>query len=177
MALGYTLQERFLYGADGDFKAVVNSLEDAKICYSKNQSLWRFFLSKVITSRVANNAKMVMQAARELDILVVPEGGSTFFHNLSMIQDGHTGVEHNLPVAPLYNDVISFWKETKTHNTPTLVVSYGAVSGEYYWYQHTNVWEQDRLLAFTPRAVVDSRARHRTMLPEEEYKNGHILIF
>ncbi len=31
------------------------------------------------------------------------------------------------------------------------------------------------LLRFTPRAVIDSRARHRTMAPEEEYKNGHIL--
>ena len=39
----------------------------------------------------------------------------------------------------------------------------------------TNVWEKERLLSFTPRSVVDSRARHRTMVPEEEYENGHIL--
>ncbi len=50
------------------------------------------------------------------------------------------------------------------------------MSGEYYWYQHTNVWENERLLRFTPRSVIDTRSRHRTMLPEEEYENGHILI-
>jgi imidazolonepropionase-like amidohydrolase len=31
-------------------------------------------------------------------------------------------------------------------------------------------------LHFTPRAVIDTRARHRTMAPEEEYDNGHILV-
>jgi imidazolonepropionase-like amidohydrolase/Tol biopolymer transport system component len=164
-----------LYGADGDFKAVVNSLEDAKSAIRRTKAYGAFSVKSYNQPR-RDQRQQVMQAARELGILVVPEGGSFFFHNMSMVQDGHTGVEHNIPVAPLYNDVISFWKETKTHNTPTLVVAYGGVSGEYYWYQNTNVWEQERLLAFTPRSVVDSRSRHRIMLPQEEYDNGHILV-
>ena len=57
--------------------------------------------------------------------------------------------------------------------TPTLVVNYGSMTGEYYWYQHTNVWEKERLLTFTPRTVVDARSRHRIMIPEEEYERGH----
>jgi imidazolonepropionase-like amidohydrolase len=93
-----------------------------------------------------------------------------------MINDGHTTVEHNLPIAPLYNDVIQLWKSAGTAYTPTLIVCYGAVSGEYYWYQHTNVWEKERLLRFTPRSIIDTRSRYRTMLPEEEYENGHILV-
>ena len=107
---------------------------------------------------------------------VVPEGGSFFFHNLSMILDGHTTIEHNMPISELYDDVIQLWKQSGTAYTPTLVVSYGSVSGEYYWYQHDNIWEKERLLQFTPRAVVDSRSRHRTMIPEEEYVNGHFLV-
>ena len=116
-----------------------------------------------------------MKAAKELDIIVVPEGGSFFYHNMTMIADGHTGIEHNIPVAPLYDDVVKFWASTDVHNTPTLIVNYGSVNGEYYWYQNTNVWENERLLSFTPRSVIDSRARHRTMIPDEEYQNGHIL--
>jgi imidazolonepropionase-like amidohydrolase len=119
---------------------------------------------------------MVMEAARLEEMIVVPEGGSHFYHNMTMVLDGHTGVEHNIPVAPLYDDVLNMWSESNAHNTPTLVVSYGAVTGEYYWYQNTNVWEKDRLLRFTPREIIDSRARHRTMIPQEEYENGHILI-
>lgn len=163
-----------LYGADGDFKAVINSLEDAKSAIRRTKAYGAFSVKSYNQPR-REQRQQVIQAARELEILVMPEGGSTFFHNLSMVADGHTGIEHNIPVAPLYQDVIQFWSNTETYNTPTLVVNYGSVSGEYYWYQHTNVWEKDRLLAFTPRAVIDARARHRVMIPEEEYTNGHIL--
>lgn len=163
-----------LYGAEGDFKATINNLEDARSAIRRTKAYGAFSVKSYNQPR-RDQRQQVIQAARELGIMVVPEGGSFFYHNMSMVADGHTGIEHNIPVAPLYADVINFWSATKTHNTPTLVVNYGAVSGEYYWYQNTNVWEQERLLSFTPRAVVDSRSRHRTMIPQEEYENGHIL--
>ena len=34
----------------------------------------------------------------------------------------------------------------------------------------------EKLLKYTPRGIIDSRSRYRTMVPEEEYKNGHILV-
>jgi imidazolonepropionase-like amidohydrolase/Tol biopolymer transport system component len=163
-----------LYGADGDFKAVVNNLEDAKSHLRRTKAFGAFSVKSYNQPR-RNQRQQIIEAARELEMLVFPEGGSHFFHNLSMVADGHTGIEHNIPVAPLYDDVLKFWSNTETHNTPTLVVNYGSVTGEYYWYQNTNVWEKDRLLNFTPREVIDSRARHRTMIPNEEYDNGHIL--
>jgi imidazolonepropionase-like amidohydrolase/Tol biopolymer transport system component len=163
-----------LYGADGDFKAVINSLDDARSAIRRTKAYGAFSVKSYNQPR-REQRQQVLQAARELEILVVPEGGSFFYHNMSMVADGHTGVEHNIPVAPLYDDVIQFWSQTNTHNTPTLIVNYGGVNGEYYWYQNTNVWEKERLLSFTPRVVVDARARHRTMIPDEEYDNGHIL--
>lgn len=163
-----------LYGADGDFKAVINSLEDAKSALRRTKAFGAFSVKSYNQPR-RDQRQQVIQAARELGIQVVPEGGSTFYHNLTQVVDGHTTVEHNIPVAPLYKDVTTLWAATKTHNTPTLIVNYGSVNGEYYWYQNTNVWEKERLLAFTPRAIIDSRSRHRTMIPDEEYQNGHIL--
>lgn len=163
-----------LYGADGDFKAVVNSLDDARSAIRRTKAYGAFSVKSYNQPR-RNQRQQVMEAARELGIIVVPEGGSFFYHNMTQVVDGHTGVEHNIPVAPLFNDVIQLWSETETHNTPTLIVNYGSVNGEYYWYQKTDVWEKSRLLNFTPRPVVDSRARHRTMIPDEEYENGHIL--
>lgn len=163
-----------LYGADGDFKAVINSLEDARSALRRTAAFGAFSVKSYNQPR-RNQRQQVMAAARELGIQVVPEGGSFFFHNMTQVVDGHTTVEHNIPVVPLYRDVVSLWAATKTHNTPTLIVNYGSVSGEYYWYQHSNVWEKERLLSFTPRPVIDSRSRHRTMIPEEEYENGHIL--
>jgi imidazolonepropionase-like amidohydrolase/Tol biopolymer transport system component len=164
-----------LYGADGDFKAVINNYEDAKSAIRRTMAFGAFSVKSYNQPR-REQRQMVIEAARELKCEVVPEGGSFYFHNLSMIMDGHTTIEHNIPVATLYDDVVQFWKRAGTANTPTLIVSYGALSGENYWYQHTNVWEKERLLRFTPRAVIDTRSRHRTMAPEEEYENGHMQV-
>lgn len=163
-----------LYGADGDFKAPINSIEDARSAIRRTMAFGAFSVKSYNQPR-REQRQMVIQAAREQNCMVVPEGGSTFYHNMTMILDGHTGIEHNIPVAPAFDDVIQLWKNSQSGYTPTLIVSYGSVNGEYYWYQHTNVWEKKRLLNFTPRAIVDARSRHRTMVPEEEYLNGHIL--
>ena len=40
---------------------------------------------------------------------------------------------------------------------------------------HLAFHHTQRLLSFTPRTVVDARARHRTMIPQEEYENGYQL--
>lgn len=164
-----------LYGADGNFKAVINNIEDARSAIRRTNAFGAFSVKSYNQPRREQN-QMVIKAARELKTEVVPEGGSFYFHNLGMILDGHTTIEHNLPIATLYNDVIQLWKNSKTAYTPTLIVCYGAPNGEYYWYQHTNVWEKERLLRFTPRAIIDTRSRFRTMLPEEEYENGHIQV-
>ncbi len=164
-----------LYGADGDFKAVINNLEDAKSAIRRTKAFGAFSVKSYNQPR-REQRQQVIEAARQLNIMVYPEGGSFFYHNMSMILDGHTGVEHNIPVAPVYNDVIQLWSNSNTGYTPTLIVNYGGINGEYYWYQKTNVWENKKLLTFTPRAIIDSRSRHRTMIPDEEYDNGHILV-
>jgi imidazolonepropionase-like amidohydrolase len=163
-----------LYGAEGDFKAVVNSLDDARFAIARTKAFGAKSVKSYNQPR-REQRQQIMQAARELGVNVVPEGGSNFFTNMSMIFDGHTGIEHNIPVAPVYKDVLSLWKNSSTGYTPTLIVNYAGMSGEYYWYQKSNVWENKKLLTFTPRHVVDPRARHRTMVPDEEYYNGHML--
>jgi imidazolonepropionase-like amidohydrolase len=159
-----------LYGAEGDFKAVINSLDDARSHLRRMKAVGAFSVKSYNQPR-RNQRQQVIQAARELKMHVYPEGGSTFFHNMSMILDGHTGIEHNIPIAPIYDDVKQLWSHSQTGYTPTLVVSYGTQSGERYWYQHSNVWEKQRLLKYTPRAIIDSRSRRRDMSPDDEY--GH----
>jgi Amidohydrolase family len=111
---------------------------------------------------------MIIKAARELEMLVVPEGGSLVYNNMTMVMDGHTTVEHSMPVPNVYEDLANLFGAGSTGYTPTLVVSYGGLSGEYYWYERTDVWKNKRLLAFTPRDVVDPRSRRRTMAAGDE---------
>lgn len=162
-----------LYGADGAFKATINSYEDALFALKRTKAFGAFSVKSYNQPR-RDQRQQVMKAAKELEMMVVPEGGSFFFHNMSMILDGHTGVEHNIPVVPLYKDVRELWSNSATGYTPTHIVNYGSMSGEYYFYQKYNVWENEKLLTFTPRSIIDSRSRHRTMVPDEEYDHGHI---
>nr|WP_298930492.1 amidohydrolase family protein [uncultured Allomuricauda sp.] len=164
-----------LYGADGDFKAVINNLEDARSAIRRTKAFGATSVKSYNQPR-REQRQQVMQAAKELGVNVVPEGGSTFFTNMTMIMDGHTGVEHNIPVAPVYKDIVTLWSKSKSGYTPTLIVNYGGMNGEYFYYERDNVWENEKLLKYTPRHIIDSRSRHRTKVPQEEYKNGHILV-
>lgn len=164
-----------LYGAEGDFKAVINNLDDARSSIRRTKAYGALSVKSYNQPR-REQRQQVIQAAREEGIFVVPEGGSTFYHNMTMVMDGHTGIEHNIPVAPVYKDVLELWGNSNVGYTPTLIVNYGGINGEFFWYQNTNVWENEKLLKYTPRGLIDSRSRHREMIPEEEYKNGHILV-
>ncbi len=159
-----------LYGADADMKVVINSLDDALSHLRRLKAVGAFSVKSYNQPR-RDQRQQIIEAARQLKMQVVPEGGSTFFTNMNMITDGHTGIEHSLPVAPLYKDVIDLWKNTQVGYTPTLIVAYGGQWGENYWYDRTNVWENERLLAFTPRAIVDQRSRRRTTSEYGDYNH------
>ena len=116
---------------------------------------------------------MIIKAAASSQMMNVPEGGSLLYMNQTHVLDGHTGVEHSLPVPRIYKDTIELFARSKSGYTPTLIVGYGGLSGEFFWYQTTNVWENERLLQFTPRELVDARSRRRLMAPIDDF--NHIL--
>lgn len=157
-----------LYGADGGSRAEVDSLDDARSHLRRMQANGAFSVKSYNQPR-RNQRQQINTAARELGMLVVEEGGSTFHHNMTMILDGATGVEHNIPVAPLYKDVVGLWSQTDVRNTPTLVVSYGGLSGEYWWYARDNVWEDAKLNRFFPRETLDARSIRRETAPDWDY--------
>ncbi len=162
-----------LYGADGDFKATVDSLDDARSHLRRMQALGAFSVKSYNQPR-RDQHQQINQAARELGMLVVEEGGSTLFHNLPMILDGASTIEHNLPVAPLYRDVIELWRGTDVRNTPTLVVSYGGLSGEFWWYARDNVWEDKKLNRFFPKETLQARSIRRETAPDWDYHHVEV---
>jgi len=157
-----------LYGAEGSFKAVVNEYEDALSHLRRMKAVGAFSVKSYNQPR-RNQRQQIIKAARELEMMVYPEGGAMFFHNLSMILDGHTGIEHSIAIAPVYEDVTTLWAASQTGYTPTLVVAYGGIWGENYWYQKTNVWENQRLLNFFPRPLIDARSRRRMLIPDDDF--------
>ena len=156
-----------LYGAATPFTAQVEGLDDAISNLRRMQAVGAFSVKSYNQPR-RDQRQQFIEGARQLKMMVVPEGGSLIQHNMNMIVDGHTGIEHSIPTAQIYDDLRQLWSATEVGYTPTLVVAYGGNWGENYWYQTTDVWKDPRLSAFVPRRILDARARRRTMVPEDE---------
>ena len=106
--------------------------------------------------------------------MVVPEGGSLLYMNETHgPRRPHRRSSTRCRCRSSTRMSSRCLRRARRGYTPTLIVGYGGLSGEYYWYQHTNVWENERLLTFTPREVVDARSRRRTMAPEDDF--NHVL--
>jgi len=78
-------------------------------------------------------------------------------------------IEHNLPQSTLYDDVLQFWGQTNVAYTPTLVVTYGGIRGETYWYQESNVWEHEILSHFVPPHILQPPSIRRITAPFDNF--------
>ncbi len=164
---------KILYGATGAFKAEVDTLDDARFHLKRMQAIGAFSVKSYNQPR-RDQRQMIVGAARELGMMVVPEGGSTFMNNMTMIVDGHTGIEHTLPVQTAYDDVMDLWRGTEVGYTPTLCVAYGGISGEQYWYEIDDLWLHPRLQSFIPPQILNPKSRRRNKAPLEDY--NHIKV-
>ena len=162
-----------LYGADSAFKADVENLEDARRHVRRMKAVGAISVKSYNQPR-RNQRQEIVAAAREIGMMVVPEGGSLYQHNMTMVVDGHTGIEHAIPIARGYKDMKQLWAGTKVGYTPTLGVGYGGLWGENYWYAHTNVFENEKIRAFVPPRSYEGRARRRTLASAGDW--NHIKI-
>ncbi|XHS77419.1 amidohydrolase family protein [Burkholderiaceae bacterium UC74_6] len=157
-----------LYGAQAPYTAVINNLDDA-LTHLKRQKAEGAISVKSYNQPRREQRQQVIEAARQTGMMVVPEGGSLFEANMTMVVDGHTGVEHALPVANVYEDVKQFWPQTQVGYTPTLIVAYGGLDGEHYWYARTDVWKHPILSKYVPATVLQPRAVRRETAPEQDF--------
>ena len=157
-----------VYGARSTYLADINSLDDAREHVRRLKAQGARSIKNYNQPR-REQRQQVTTAAREEGMLVVSEGGSLFHMDLSMVADGNSAIEHNLPQSMLYDDVLQFWSQTNVAYTPTLGVTYGGLSGENYWYQETEVWKHPILSHFVPPHILQPRSVRRVLAPEEDY--------
>lgn len=163
-----------IYGAESlGAKAIINNYDDAEFHLQRMKDSGAISI-KSYNQPARSQRQQIIAAAKKLGIMVVPEGGGKFHQNLTMLVDGHTGLEHSLPVARGYSDLTQLWAATKFGYTPTFIVSYGGLMGEEYWYDRTEVWKNPRLLRYTPHEILDSRAIRRPTAPDDQYNHFEV---
>src|SRR5437762_14375885 len=96
---------------------------------------------------------MLIAAGRQAGIMVDVEGESQFYNNITEILDGHANLEHSLPVATYYDDLVQLMSRAKLHNTPTLIVLFGELFGENYMYHTTEAWQDPKRRAYVQETL------------------------
>ncbi len=117
--------------------------------------------------------QQVVAAAKAENMTVVAEGASLFTQDMTLIADGNSTLEHNIPQARLYEDVRQFFSQSKTAYTPTLVVTYGGLSGDPYWRYATDVWTHPILSKHAPPHILQPSSVRRTKAPEEDFADQY----
>lgn len=163
-----------LYGAHHPaYRSAIETLDDARFHVRRLRD-WGAITVKSYQQPRRDQRQKVIAAARELGVMVVPEGGAKLEHNITEIVDGHTGIEHAIPIAHGYDDLKQLWAASATGYTPTFLVAYGGLGGENYFYDRDDVWKNERLLRWTPRSILEPRSIRRQKAPDEHY--NHILV-
>ncbi|KAJ7833499.1 hypothetical protein B0H13DRAFT_2428395 [Mycena leptocephala] len=111
----------------------------------------------------------LLNAARNLTMLCVPEGGMNYDWDLTYIIDGMTTVEHALPIPMLFDDVITLFALSGTGYTPTHIVNYGGVMGEQLVWATEDVPNDPKLRSFVPHANLNVLSES-TARPKHSYQ-------
>jgi imidazolonepropionase-like amidohydrolase/Tol biopolymer transport system component len=161
-----------IYGAKAaDVYAQIDTYEDALAVVRRLKAQGAHSVKNYNQPR-REQRQMVVAAAQAENMEVVPEGGSLFTLDMSLVQDGNSTVEHNVPLDHFYADVVSLWSQTTVGYTPTLVVAYGGPAGDPYWRAHSDVWRHPLLSRHAPPALLAAQNARREIAPEEDYVDG-----
>ncbi len=147
----------------------VQSLDEARDVLKRYSQYWD---TKTIKQYMAGNRQQrqwIIMAAKEQKLMPTLEGGLDLKLNLTQIIDGYPGLEHTLPIMPLYKDVVQLVAQSGIVYTPTLLVQYGGPWAENYFYESTDVHGDTKMRRFTPHRDLDGTVLRRPWFHEQEY--------
>ncbi len=156
METGALIGPRLYSTGPGIFSADnIRSLDEARDVVRRYAD---HFNTQTIKQYMAGDRKVrqwVITAARELGLTTTTEGGSDFVMNLTLMQDGYPGLEHSLPISPLFKDVQQLHAFSGLTYTPTFIVAYGGPAGFAKYLTTWDLNNDQKLHRFTPAEEID----------------------
>jgi Tol biopolymer transport system component len=151
------------------FSDNIQSLDDARDVLKRYSKYWD---TKTIKQYMAGHRKQrqwIIMAAKEQRLMPTLEGGLDLKLNLTQMIDGYPGLEHTLPITPLFKDIVKLVAESRITYTPTLLVQYGGPWAENYFYETSDLHADRRMRRFTPHKELDEAVLRRPWFHEQEY--------
>ncbi|MEX2471376.1 MAG: amidohydrolase family protein [Gemmatimonadota bacterium] len=143
------------------FQFNIDSLEEARDLMRRYSEYFDTKTLKMYVAGTREQRQWIIQAAREQRIMPTTEGSLNLKQNLTETIDGYPGLEHSIPVYPVFADYVRLFVESGRVYTPTLLVSYGGPWAENYFYTRENPHDDEKLARFTPHSVLDRATRRR----------------
>lgn len=123
-----------------------------------------YFDTKTIKMYRVGNRKQrqwIIMASKDQQLMPTTEGSLHMRLNLTQMLDGYPGHEHNLPIYPIYSDLVEAVAFSKMAVTQTMLVAYGGPWGEEYYYSRENPYHDEKLSYFTPYDELARKTRRR----------------
>jgi hypothetical protein len=144
------------------------SYEDTLAVVSRYKKYYRTNTVKSYTVGNRKQREWVVQACKENQLMPTTEGALDLKLDLTHAIDGFSGNEHALPIVPLYADVVNTFVKSGITYTPTLLVAYGGPWAENYFYETTEVHDDQKMQRFMPHNVLDTKSERRPWFRKEE---------
>jgi imidazolonepropionase-like amidohydrolase len=160
-----------VYGARSTNWAPVDNLGDA-LAHVRRLKAQGAVSVKNYNQPRRDQRQQVIEAAYREGMMSVAEGGALYHMDMNLLADGISGIEHNVPTLKMYDDVTQYWQQSKAGYTPTLVVTFGGLTSEDYFYQHTEVWKHPILSNFVPPTVLQPRSVRRLAAPDADFRDN-----
>jgi Tol biopolymer transport system component len=147
----------------------VQSLDHARNLLRRYAEYYHTDSFKMYLAGNRQERQWLVMAARELGLRPTTEAGIDYKLDITHAVDGYPGIEHNLPITPIYSDVVRLFAEIGVINTPTFLVLFGGPQAENYWFAEDSPWDHPKMHRFTPYSDLASRSRRRGnwMHPDE----------
>jgi len=158
-------------GAASNFQ----SLEDARRVVRRYREEYGTAYLKSYLPGTRQQRQWLVEAAREFDLMPTTEGGSDTKEDLTHAMDGFSGLEHAVPDAPMYDDIVQLLARTGITNTPTLVVSFGGALPIYRLLAEERPHENARVAQWFPDGALFQRSSTRVLwFPPEDYNDQEV---
>ncbi|TVP75466.1 MAG: amidohydrolase [Gemmatimonadales bacterium] len=159
---GRTLGPRIYSTGPGVFSGEgIRNLDEARDVLTRYAEFYDTHTIKMYGAGNRQVRQWIIEAARELELMPTTEGSLDLMLNMTMGLDGYSGMEHNMPAFPLFDDVAQLVARSTMAYTPTILVTYGGPWAENHFFATEDVLGDRKLRSFTPFEEIHQKALRR----------------
>jgi len=149
-----------------------NNFQSYEQVYAVLERYKKKYRTHLLKSYLPGNRQVrqwIVEASRELGLIVTAEGGSDAKMNITFAVDGFSGNEHAVPIVPLRKDIIQLFAQSGISYTPTLLVSFGGPFAVDHFIANRIGLEDDKLQRFMPAHLIAQRVAMANEVEPEDH--------